>query len=58
MPSKPKKKASVSKPRPKHSAKTPVALAASREVLTLPMYADLALSDVDDICEIVASCKK
>ncbi len=37
---------------------TPVALAASRNVLTLPMYADLALSDVDDICEIVASCKK
>ena len=39
-------------------AETPVALAASREVLTLPMYADLALTDVDDICEIVASCKK
>ncbi|MBA4347254.1 MAG: aminotransferase [Clostridiales bacterium] len=38
--------------------KTPVALAASRNVLTLPMFADLALSDVDDICELVASCKK
>ena len=37
---------------------TPVALNASRRVLTLPMYADLALSDVDDICEIVASCKQ
>lgn len=37
---------------------TPVALLASRNVLTLPMYADLALSDVDDICEIVASCRK
>ena len=37
---------------------TPVALRASRNVLTLPMYPDLALSDVDDICEIVASCKK
>ena len=37
---------------------TPVAQSASRNVLTLPMYADLALSDVDDICEIVASCKK
>ncbi len=37
---------------------TPVALAASRNVLTLPMFADLALSDVDDICEIVAGCKK
>lgn len=37
---------------------TPVALRASKSVLTLPMYADLALTDVDDICEIVASCKK
>ena len=36
---------------------TPVALSASRNVLTLPMYPDLALSDVDDICQIVASCK-
>ena len=41
-----------------HPEETPVALAASKNVLTLPMYADLALSDVDDICEIVASCKK
>lgn len=39
-------------------AKTPIALDVSRNVLTLPMYADLALSDVDDICEIVAGCKK
>ena len=38
-------------------AKTPVALTASRNVLTLPMYASLPLSDVDDICEIVAGCK-
>lgn len=37
---------------------TPVALAASECVLTLPMYADLALNDVDDICEIVASCRR
>jgi dTDP-4-amino-4,6-dideoxygalactose transaminase len=37
---------------------TPVALAASRQVLTLPLFADLALSDVDDICEIVSSCKQ
>ena len=37
---------------------TPVALRASKSVLTLPMYADLALTDVDGICEIVASCKK
>ncbi len=41
-----------------HPEETPVALAASRSVLTLPMYADLALSDVDDICRIVASCQK
>ena len=41
-----------------HPEETPVALTASKNVLTLPMYADLALSDVDDICEIVASCKK
>jgi dTDP-4-amino-4,6-dideoxygalactose transaminase len=37
---------------------TPVALRASLRVLTLPMYADLALADVDDICEIVASCQR
>ncbi|MCE5188819.1 MAG: DegT/DnrJ/EryC1/StrS family aminotransferase [Eubacteriales bacterium] len=37
---------------------TPVALLASERVLTLPMYADLALTDVDDICEIVAACKR
>ncbi len=37
---------------------TPVALAASERVLTLPMYADLPLSDADDICEIVASCRQ
>jgi len=37
---------------------TPVALRVSERVLTLPMYADLALGDVDDICEIVASCKR
>lgn len=37
---------------------TPVALHASERVLTLPMYADLELSDVDDICEVVASCKR
>lgn len=40
------------------SAETPIALTASQNVLTLPMYASLALSDVDDICEVVASCKK
>jgi len=40
------------------AGETPIARAASRTVLTLPMYADLPLTDVDDICEIVASCKK
>jgi len=37
---------------------TPVALQVSKRVLTLPMYADLALEDVDRICEIVLSGRK
>ena len=37
---------------------TPVALRVSKRVLTLPMYADLALEDVDRICDIVLSCGK
>ncbi len=36
---------------------TPVALHVSKRVLTLPMYADLALEDVDRICDIVLGCK-
>ncbi len=36
---------------------TPVALHISKRVLTLPMYADLALEDVDRISNIVLSCK-
>ncbi len=36
---------------------TPVALRISKRVLTLPMYADLALEDVDRICAIVLSCR-
>lgn len=36
---------------------TPVALHISRRVLTLPMYADLSLDDVDRICEIILSCR-
>ena len=36
---------------------TPVALHVSKRVLTLPMYADLALEDVDLICEIILSCR-
>ncbi len=38
--------------------KTPVALNISKRVLTLPLYPDLALEDVDKICRIVLSCKK
>lgn len=37
---------------------TPVALHISKRVLTLPMYADLALDDVDRICEIILNCRK
>ncbi len=37
---------------------TPVALRISHQVLTLPLYADLPLSDVDTICDIVLSLKK
>lgn len=36
---------------------TPVAHDLSRRVLTLPMYADLALDDVDAICDIVCGCR-
>jgi len=37
---------------------TPVALHISKRVLTLPLYADLSMEDVDRICEIVLSCKQ
>lgn len=37
---------------------TPVALHISKRILTLPLYADLTLEDVDDICEIIISCKR
>ena len=37
---------------------TPVALDISLRVLTLPLYADLALEDVDRICEIILSLAK
>ena len=36
---------------------TPVALHISKRVLTLPMYADLSMEDVDRICEIILRCK-
>lgn len=37
---------------------TPVALHISKRVLTLPIYADLALEDVDRICDIILTCRK
>lgn len=37
---------------------TPVADRVARQVITLPMYADLALKDVDEICGIVLSAGK
>ena len=37
---------------------TPVALRISHQVLTLPLYADLPLSDVDTICDIILNLKK
>ena len=36
---------------------TPVAVHISKRVLTLPLYADLSLQDVDKICDIVKACK-
>jgi dTDP-4-amino-4,6-dideoxygalactose transaminase len=38
-------------------AQTPVALAASQHVMTLPLYADLALADVDRICDILLEAR-
>lgn len=37
---------------------TPNALYISERVLTLPMYADLAIADVDRVCSIVSKCRK
>lgn len=36
---------------------TPIALHISRRVLTLPIFAELSLEDVDRICDIVLSCR-
>lgn len=38
--------------------KLPVALEISQSVLTLPLYADLPLEDVDRICAIILQCTK
>lgn len=40
------------------AALTPVALHISKRVLSLPLYADLSLNDVDRICEIILDCKR
>ena len=40
------------------ASKTPVALHVSKRVLTLPLYADLALEDVDRICDILVQTRK
>lgn len=37
---------------------TPVALHISKRVLTLPLYADLDMLDVDRICNIILECRK
>jgi len=37
---------------------TTVAMYVSKRVLTLPLYADLSIEDVDRICEIILDCKK
>lgn len=36
---------------------TPVALHISKRVLTLPVYADLSMEDVDRICQVILKCK-
>ena len=38
--------------------KTPVAAYLADRVLTLPLYADLALEDADRICDVILSCRK
>lgn len=38
--------------------KTPIAVHISKRVLTLPLYADLLLEDVDRICECILGCEK
>ncbi len=40
------------------SDRTPVAKKAASQVLTLPMYADLALEDVDRICDVIVATGK
>ena len=37
---------------------TPTAIHISKRVLTLPLYADLCLEDVDRICDIILECRR
>ncbi len=37
---------------------TPVALYVSGNVLTLPLYADLSMEDVDRICDLILQCRR
>lgn len=37
---------------------TPIALHVSKRILTLPLYADLDLNNVEQICKILLKCKK
>ena len=39
-------------------AETPVALHISKHVLTLPLYEELSIEDVDNICSVILSCRK
>ena len=38
-------------------SEAPVALLISKRVLTLPLYADLGMEDVDRICKVILGCK-
>ena len=40
------------------NAQVPIAQKISRRILTLPLYADLSMQDVDKICDIILKCKK
>ena len=39
-------------------SQTPIDLYLSNRILTLPLYSELSLEDVDKICRIILSCKK
>lgn len=38
--------------------KTPIALHVSKNILALPLYADMSIGDVDRICELILSIRK